>query len=207
MLQTPIPPRPRPLHRDPQPTPPPKNAKPQQLGSFRTKTALDRAFRLLRGDTTSRAVVARDRIKTLRTLQRTIDSLTADIRDAVEATGTTLREIDGIGHLTAAEILTEVGDPTRFGTKAKFAMANGTAPIEASSGRVRRHRLNRGGNRQLNKAIHTAAIAQIAHHHTQGHHYYQRCVERGKTKREAIRALKRRISDRIWTHLRTTHLT
>ena len=80
-------------------------------------------------------------------------------------------------------------------------MANGTAPIEASSGRVVRHRLNRGGNRQLNKALHIAAIAQIRRLGTEGHAYYQRCLQRGKTKREATRALKRRISDRIWTHL------
>ena len=179
----------------------------QRLGRLSTTAAFDRAARLLRGDTASRALIARNRIKALRSLQRAIDSLTAEIRAAVDATGTTLREIDGVGHLTAADILIEVGDPARFRTKAAFAMANGTAPIEASSGRVRRHRLNRGGNRQINKAIHTAAIAQIAHRHTEGRRYYQRCLDRGKTKREAIRALKRRISDRIWTHLHTTPLT
>ena len=94
-------------------------------------------------------------------------------------------------------------------------MANGTAPIEASSGRVVRHRLNRGGNRQLNRALHIAAIAQIRRPSTEGHAYYQRCLDRGKTKRDATRALKRRISDRIWTHLQhdlqhtnpTPHLT
>ena len=59
-------------------------------------------------------------------------------------------------------------------------MANGTASIEASSGRVRRHRLNRGGNRQLNKTIHTAALTQIAHRHTEGRRYYERCLARGK---------------------------
>ena len=80
-------------------------------------------------------------------------------------------------------------------------MANGTAPIEASSGRVVRHRLNRGGNRQLNRALHIAAIAQIRGPDTEGHAYYQRCLQRDKTKREATRALKRRISDRIWPHL------
>ena len=155
----------------------------------------------------ARARIARSRITTLRSLRRDITSLAKEIHDAVEATGTTLRRIDGIGDFTAADILTHVGDPTRFGTKAAFAMANGTAPIEASSGRVRRHRLNRGGNRQINKAIHTAAIAQIARPDTEGRRYYERCIARGKTEREAIRALKRRISDRIWTHLNTTRLT
>ena len=99
------------------------------------------------------------------------------------------------------------GDPGRYRTKARFAMANGTAPIEASSGRVVHHRLNRGGNRQLNKALHIAAIAQIRRPGTEGHAYYQRCLQRGKTKREATRALKRRISDRIWTHLQHTNPT
>ncbi len=178
-----------------------------RTGPLRTPAALERASRMLRGDHSARAQIARSRIKTLRSVGRTIDSLAAEIRDAVNATGTTLRDIDGVGDLVAADILTETGDPTRFGTKAAFAMANGTAPIEASSGRVRRHRLNRGGNRQLNKAIHTAALAQISRPGTEGRTYYERCLGRGKTKREAIRNLKRRISDRIWTHLNTGPLT
>ena len=177
------------------------------MGRLGTKAAFDRATRLLRGDATSRARIARSRIKALRALQRTIDSLAAEIRGAVDATGTTLCRIDGIGHLVAADILTETGHPARFATKAAFAMANGTAPIEASSGRVRRHRLNRGGNRQLNKAIHTAALTQISRPGTEGRNYYERCLARGKTKREAIRNLKRRISDRVWTHLNTPNLT
>ena len=106
----------------------------QHVGRLSTTAALDRAARLLRGDTASRALIARNRIKALRSLQRVIDSLTAEIRAAVDATGTTLREIDGIGHLTAADILTEVGDPARFRTKAAFAMANGTAPIDPETG-------------------------------------------------------------------------
>ena len=69
-------------------------------------------------------------------------------------------------------------------------MANGTAPIAASSGRVVRHRLNRGGNRQLNRALHLAALAQIRSPDTEDDAYYQRCLQRGKTKREATRAPK-----------------
>ena len=118
----------------------------------------------------------------------------------VRASGTTLTNIYGVGALVAAEILAGVGDPTRYTTKAKFAMANGTAPLESSSRRVVRHRLNRGGNRQLNKAIHTIAITQISRPNTEGR-TYDRKLACGKTKREAIRSLKRRVSDRIWTHL------
>ena len=178
-----------------------------RTGPLSTPAALERASRMLRGDNSARAQIARSRVKTLRALQRTIDSLTGEIRDKISRTGTTLKDIDGVGDLVAADILTETGDPTRFPTKAAFAMANGTAPIEASSGRVRRHRLNRGGNRQLNKAIHTAAIAQISRTGTDRRNYYERCLARGKTKREALRALKRRISDRVWTHLNTPNLT
>ena len=85
-----------------------------------------------------------------------IDEITTQITALVGESETTLTDIYGIGDLLAAEILAEIGDPTRFATKDKFAMANGTAPLETSSGRVVRHRLNRGGNRQLNRAIHTA---------------------------------------------------
>ena len=162
---------------------------------------LDAATKLLRGDTGPRAEIARDRVRQIRQLNRQVDALSTRFVEAVTHSGTTLTDIYGIGPIGAADIIAEVGDPARFETKARFAMANGTAPLQASSGRVRRHRLNRGGNRQLNKAIHTAAIAQISRPGTEGRAYYQRCLDRGKTKREAIRALKRRISDRVWTHL------
>ena len=143
----------------------------------------------------------RGRITHIRRLNRHIGQLVVRIATEVSQRGTSLTDIYDIGPLTAAEIITETGDSCRYSTKARFAMANGTAPIGASSGRVVRHRLNRCGNRQLNKALHTAAIAQIRGPRTEGRAYYQRCLDRGKTKREAIRALKRCISDRIWTHL------
>ena len=80
-------------------------------------------------------------------------------------------------------------------------MANGTAPVPASSGRINRHRLNRGGNRQLKRIIHFIALTQISHD-TQARRYYARKIAEGKSKKEAIRCLKRRISDRIY---RTLH--
>ena len=175
-----------------------------------TPTALTKASYLLRGDRNTRAGVAKRHIRHIRELNRQIDDLATQITAMVRASGTTLTNIYGVGALVAAEILAGVGDPTRYTTKAKFAMANGTAPLEASSRRVVRHRLNRGGNRQLNKAIHTIAITQIARPDTEGRTYYERKLACGKTKREAIRSLKRRISDRIWTHLHNQtpqHLT
>ncbi len=166
-----------------------------------SRKALDAAMRLLWRDMTHHARIAKERIRTLRDLDRRIGDLTTQIEALVDRSGTGLREIYGVGTLVAAIILAEVGNPHRYATKAKFAMANGTAPLEASSGRVVRHRLNRGGNRRLNRAIHTVALTQIARPDTEGRRYYQKLIARGKTNREAIRVLKRRISDRIWTHL------
>ena len=163
--------------------------------------ALQRVSRMIRGNQTPRALIARHRLNNIRVLNRKIKDLNQVITTTVETSETTLTNIHGVGVLVAAEILTEVGDPTRYATKAKFAMANGTAPLQASSGRTKRHRLNRGGNRQLNRAIHTIAITQIARPGTEGRKYYERKLAAGKSKREATRALKRRISDRVWTHL------
>ena len=178
---------------------------------FTSPQALTGISRLLSGDTTPRALVAKSRLGDIRRLNRQIDQLTTQITTVIRASGTTLTNVYGVGDLLAAEILAEVGDPTRFPTKAKFAMANGTAPLEASGGRTTRHRLNRGGNRRLNRAIHIAATTQISRPGTEGRTYYQNKLAAGKSTKEAIRALKRRISDRIWTHLQppkpTPHLT
>lgn len=175
-----------------------------RIGSI---SSLKHCQNLLARDRSTPATIARKRITSILARGREIDALGKQITTIVAATGTPLVDIDGIGALTAAIILTEVGNPTRFTTKAKFAMANGTAPLEASSGRIRRHRLNRGGNRQLNKAIHIAAITQIARPDTEGRRYYQQRLKDGKTKREAIRALKRQISNRIWTALNPAEST
>ena len=173
----------------------------QTIPQLTSRKALDAALRLLWRDMSPHARVAKGRIRTLRELDRRISELTAQIEALVDQSGTSLRQIYGVGTLVAATILAEVGNPRRYGTKAKFAMANGTAPLEASSGRVVRHRLNRGGNRRLNRAIHTVALTQITRPDTEGRRYYQKLIARGKTHREALRVLKRRISDRIWTHL------
>ena len=122
------------------------------------------------------------------------------IRDAVDASGTTLLELHGVGPIVAALILAHVGDAARFATPARFASYNGTAPIEASSGPRKRHRLNPRGNRKLNHAMHLIAVTQIRHD-TPGRVYYERKIAEGKTKKEALRALKRRISDAVWHQL------
>lgn len=171
-------------------------------------TAHNRVVRVLARNTTTRAQIAKQRTRHIRTLTRQIKELTPQIQALVTTCGTTLTQIHGIGNLTAAEIISQVGNPTRYPTKAKFAMANGTAPLEASSGRTVRHRLNRGGNRRINQALYTAALTQIAHPNSEGHTYYQKQLTRGKTPKEAIRNLKRHISNRVYKHLQTPlHLT
>ena len=132
------------------------------------------------------------------------DQALADTRTrtvaAVAAAKTTVDDIYGIGPIGAAIILGRSGDIRRFPTGGHYARHNGTAPIEASSGPKARHRLNPRGDRQLNHAIHTAALTQIAHDHP-GRDYYLRKQAEGKTKKEAMRALKRRISDVVYRHL------
>ena len=125
----------------------------------------------------------------------------ARIIAAVEASATTLTEIFGVGPIVAAMLIGFSGDPTRFDTASRYATYTGTAPIEFSSGGRITHRLSRRGNRRLNHALHCAAITQIRHRHSPGRGYYERKLAEGKTPREAIRALKRRLSDVVWRHL------
>jgi len=101
----------------------------------------------------------------------------------------------------AALLIGHTGDITRFPTKGHYASYNGTAPIEASSGKVVRHRLNPRGNRQLNHALHMAAVTQISRDNP-GRTYYLSKVEDGKSTKEARRALKRKISDAVFRQLR-----
>jgi transposase len=117
--------------------------------------------------------------------------------------GTVLDE-PGIGPISAAKLL--ACDPSRFKHEAAFARCNGTAPLPASSGQTVRHRLNRGGDRQANNAIHTIAIIR-AKHQRETRAYLERRISEGKTKREALRALKRHISRDIYKRLADLPLT
>ena len=134
-----------------------------------------------------------------------IDAETADLKrqitDLVAATGTTLTDLHGIGPLVAARFIAEVVDARRYPNRNAFAAANGTAPLPASSGRTVRHRFNPGGNRQLNRALYTIAITQIRGD-TEGRAYYERKRAAGKTRREALRCLKRKLSDIVFTTMR-----
>lgn len=174
-------------------------------GAARELTA-DHAAELLRGvrarntaDKTLRALVV-DLIGEVRQLDRRIAKAAGDIETAVIASGTTLTQLHGVGALTAGKILGHVGAITRFRSAAAFASYTGTAPIEASSGDVIRHRLSRAGDRQLNYCLHVMAITQIRQN-TKGRAYYLRKRSQGKSHKEAMRCLKRRLSDVIYRQL------
>jgi len=174
-------------------------------GHVRRMTA-DQAQRVLRSvkpatsvDTT-RKQMAVDLLGDVRRLDRDIAASKKRVVDAVAASNTTLTEIFGVGPIVAATIIGHVSDVCRFPTRDHFASYNGTAPIEASSGPKKRHRLNPRGNRTLNYALHMAAVTQIRND-TPGRAYFDRKLEEGKTKKEALRALKRRISDAVYRQL------
>ena len=121
---------------------------------------------------------------------------------AVKASGTSLTEIFGVGPVIAATVIGDVVTVARFPSRDHFAAYNGTAPVEVSSGEKKIYRLSLRGNRRLNHAIHMAAITQISHEHSNGRAYYQRKIAEGKTHKEALRCLKRRISDALYARLR-----
>ncbi|MEY2524749.1 MAG: transposase [Ilumatobacteraceae bacterium] len=123
------------------------------------------------------------------------------INDAVKAAGTSVTYVFGVGPIVACYLIGHSGDINRFPSAGHYARYNATAPIEASSGPKVRHRLNPNGNRQLNHAIHIAALGQISHD-TPGRGYYLAKQADGKTRKEAMRCLKRRISDAVYRQLR-----
>jgi transposase len=133
----------------------------------------------------------------LRRLDRRIDDAARTLSAAVAASRTTLTELLGIGDVMAAKILARTGPISRFPTSAAFASYCGVAPIEVSSGDVVRHRLSRADDRQLNYALHVMALSQIRYE-SPGRAYYQRKRAAGKSHKEAMRCLKRRLSDVVY---------
>ena len=166
----------------------------------------DKAAALLRGVRPATATdacrrdLARDLLADLRRLDRRLADNETQLRDALAATRSGLPEIHGLGVITAAKILGLVGDVTRFPSSGHFASYSGTAPLDASSGQRVRHRLNTGGNRQLNATLHTIAVCQ-ARDPGPGRIYYLRKLAENKTPNEARRALKRRLANVIYRQL------
>jgi transposase len=147
-----------------------------------------------------RKQIARDIVRDLKRHEASIKDLDKQLRAAVNASRTTLTEIHGIGFLTAAKILALTGDIRRFPNQEHYASYAGTAPIEVSSGDQQTHRLSRRGNRQLNAAIHVAAVTQ-ARDPGPGRNHYRRKIAEHKTAKEARRSLKRRISNAIYRRI------
>ena len=153
--------------------------------------------RLARTEQTMRVRIARDELRRLRELTQAIKQLEADIADLVAQIAPQLLSEPGFGPLTAAKLIGEIAGAARFNTDAKLARAAGLAPIPVSSGSRHRHRLDRGGNRQINAAIHRVAVTR-ARCHPETKAYVERRKSEGKTHREAIRCLKRHLARRVW---------
>lgn len=145
----------------------------------------------------TRRWLASELIHELVVIDKKIKVAKQELTELVATTGSRLLELHGIGPSGAARLL---GDVRRFASRAHFASWNGTAPIDASSGDNHRHRLSRAGNRRINRALHIMAIVQLRHD-TEGRRYYRRRLAEGKPPMEALRALKRRLSDVVYRQM------
>jgi transposase len=149
----------------------------------------------------TRRRLAAEQIAELVVIEKKTKAVTKELKALVRASGSKLMELPGVGPVVAARTLADTGDVARFADRNRYASWTGTAPIEASSGEIVRHRLSRAGNRRMNHMIHMAAASQLRHD-TDGRAYYRRKLAAGKTKAEAMRCLKRRISDALYRQLR-----
>src|SRR5215469_9209853 len=177
-------------------------------GGIRKQISAGQAARILERVTPSGAV-ARARCELAAEFLADIRRLDAQLRDtskklaaAVKASGTSLTGLFGVGPVIAGTVIGDVRHVFRFPRRDHFASWNGTAPVEVSSGdRKKVYRLSLRGNRRAGHAIHMAAISQIRHKHSDGRAFYEKKLAEGKKHKEALRALKRRISDAIYAAL------
>jgi transposase len=144
--------------------------------------------------------LALEQLEDLSVIDCRIKASDKELKALVIASGSKLMDLPGIGPIAAARILADVGDVSRFADRNRFASWTGTAPLDASSGEQIRHRLSRAGNRKINHMLHMAALSQIRLD-TEGRAYYRRKRAAGKTHLEALRCLKRRISDAVYRQL------
>jgi len=147
--------------------------------------------------------IARELVARCRSLTRAIDELNQELEQRAAAVAPALLELPGCAGITAAKLLAEIGPISRFETDAQLARHSGVAPLEASSGRLQRHRLDRGGNRQLNAALYRIAITQ-SRYHPAARAYLERKQAEGKTRREAIRCLKRQLARVVFNTLKAS---
>jgi transposase len=176
------------------------------VGALDRTVWLDRLVRrLARHEQTVLVRIARELVGRCRSLTRTILELERELEKQTSATAPALLAVPGCGALSAAKLLGEIGPIERFQTDAQLARHAGVAPLEASSGKHQRHRLDRGGNRQLNCALHRIAITQ-ARVHPLARAYLARKQAEGKSRREAIRCLKRQLARTVYTTIRNEPL-
>ena len=140
-------------------------------------------------------------IEDLRRIDAQLRATRKTLTTAVQAAGTSLTTLFGVGPVIAAAVIGDVRDVSRFPGRDHFAAYNGTAPIEVPSGRRKVYRLSRRGNRRLNHAIHMAAVTQVRHRHSKGRACYDKKLAEGKTPKEAMRSLKRQVSNAIYACL------
>lgn len=152
--------------------------------------------------TATRHQLAGELIEELAALDTKMKTTSKQLDALLATTNTTLTSLPGIGTSGAARLLADIGDINRFPTRGHFATWNGTAPIDVASGDNHHHRLNRAGNRRINRTLHIMAICQLRYD-TPGRAYYQRKRAEGKTSNEAMRALKRRLSDTVYRQMTT----
>ncbi|MFC0454120.1 IS110 family transposase [Rhodococcus jostii] len=158
------------------------------LRSFRAKSPVDRM----------RVGLCRDLIADIRRLDDQLAANEKQMAETLDEHGTRLREVDGIGAVTAARLIGRTGRPDRFPTAAAFANYNGSAPVQIASADTDRHRLSRYGDRQLNSALYTVAMVQIRMRASAGRNYFEKKIAEGKKPAAARRALKRHLSDHVW---------
>jgi transposase len=150
----------------------------------------------------TRRRLASELITELAQVDKKIKAANKELTELVETTGSSLQDLNGIGPSGAARLIGDIGDISRFASRGHFASWNGTAPLDASSGDQKRHRLSRAGNRRINRALHIMAVVQLRHD-TEGRAYYRRKLAAGKTPMEAMRCLKRRLSDIVYKQMIT----
>ncbi|RZL74568.1 MAG: IS110 family transposase [Rhodococcus sp. (in: high G+C Gram-positive bacteria)] len=155
---------------------------------FRARSEVDRI----------RVGLCRDLIADIRRLDGQLAENEKQMTRALDEQGTGLREVDGIGPVTAARLIGRTGRVSRFPTAAAYANYNGSAPVQIASADTDRHRLSRYGDRQLNSALYTIAMVQIRMPASAGRAYYDKKLAEGKSPRAATRSLKRHLSDHVW---------
>ena len=176
-------------------------------GGIRKEISADQAARILEqvrpsdAAAEARCELAAEFLDDTRRLDAQLRDTNKKLAAAVRVSGTSLTGIFGVGPVIAGTVIGDVRQVFRFPDRDHFAACNGTAPVEVSSGGRKVYRLSLRGNRRLNHASHMAAVTQIRHKHSQGRAYYEKKLAEGKTHKEALRALKRRISDAIYAAL------